>query len=85
MAEKITIEKGSVQETLLVPLYGRKLCAEQFPELYNDTSAAELLSHIDGWKQRKAAKEELLARLAPLFNLLSGGGTIEGLNAYVKQ
>lgn len=47
MSEKIAIEKGSVQETLLVPLYGRKLCAEQFPELYNDTSAAELLSHID--------------------------------------
>lgn len=45
----------------------------------------ELLSHIDGWKQRKAAKEGLLARLAPLFNLLSGGNTIEGLNAYVKE
>ena len=44
----------------------------------------ELLNHIDGWKQRKAAKEGLLVRLAPLFDLLSGGSTIEGLNAYVK-
>ena len=45
----------------------------------------ELLSHIDNWKQRKAAKEGLLASLQPLFTLMSGGNTIEGLSAYVKQ
>ena len=50
----------------------------------DEDSLRELLSHIDNWKQRKAAKESLLARLAPLFALLSGGSTIEGLNAYVK-
>lgn len=50
----------------------------------DEDTLRELLSHIDGWKQRKAAKEDLLARLAPLFELLSGGNTIEGLNAYVK-
>lgn len=44
----------------------------------------EMLSHIDNWKQRKIAKENLLARLAPLFALLTGGSAIEGLNAYVK-
>ncbi|MDO4619050.1 MAG: class I SAM-dependent methyltransferase [Lachnospiraceae bacterium] len=47
MSNKIKIEKNSVQETLLVPLYGRKMCAEKFPELYNDTSARELCEHID--------------------------------------
>ena len=46
---------------------------------------SKLLAHIDSWKQRKAAKEGMLARLAPLFDLLTGGNTIEGLNAYVKQ
>ena len=45
----------------------------------------ELLSHIDSWIQRKAAKEGLLVSLAPLFNLLTGGNTIEGLSAYVKE
>lgn len=45
----------------------------------------ELLSHIDSWKLRKAAKEGLLVSLAPLFNLLTGGNTIEGLSAYVKE
>ena len=50
----------------------------------DEDALRELLRHIDGWKQRKAAKEGLLVRLAPLFDLLSGGSTIEGLNAYVK-
>ena len=41
------IEPGSVQETLIIPLYGRKLCAEVFPALYTDKSAAELCAQLD--------------------------------------
>ena len=51
----------------------------------DEETLRELLNHIDGWKQRKAAKEGLLARLAPLFALLTGGNSIEGLNAYVNE
>ena len=50
----------------------------------DEDSLRELLSHIENWKQRKAAKEGLLADLAPLFSLLASGSAIEGLNAYVK-
>ena len=47
MSDRITIEKGSVQETLIIPLYGRKLCAEVFPKLYTDPSAAKICSRLD--------------------------------------
>ena len=47
MAGKVKIEKGSVQETLVIPLYGRKLCAEQFPNLYTDGSAARICEGLD--------------------------------------
>ena len=47
MADKVIIEKGSVQETLIIPLYGRKLCAQAFPEIYTDRSAAEICSRLD--------------------------------------
>lgn len=50
----------------------------------DEETLRQLLSHIDNWKLRKVAKENLLGRLAPLFSLLIGGNTIEGLNAYVK-
>ena len=45
--EKIKIEKGTVQETLIVPLYGRKMCTENFPDLYRDEYAVELCKRID--------------------------------------
>ena len=37
--KKYKIEKDTVQETLLIPLYGRKLCSERFPTLFADDSA----------------------------------------------
>ena len=45
--QKFTIEKNTVQETLIVPLYGRKMCSEKFPELYMDVFAKELCERID--------------------------------------
>ena len=47
MSGLVKIEKGSVQETLVIPLYGRKLCAELFPSLYTDNSAAEICARLD--------------------------------------
>ncbi len=46
-AKKIHIEKNSVQETLIVPLYGRKMCSEKFPELYTDIYATKLCERLD--------------------------------------
>lgn len=45
--EKIKIEKNTVQETLIVPLYGRKMCSEKFPELYTDIFAERLCNRLD--------------------------------------
>lgn len=45
--QKVKIEKNTVQETLIVPLYGRKMCSEKFPELYTDVFAKELCEKID--------------------------------------
>lgn len=35
---KMKIEKDTVQETLIIPLYGRKMCSELFPRLYAGVS-----------------------------------------------
>lgn len=45
--QKVKIEKNTVQKTLIVPLYGRKMCSEKFPELYMDVFAKELCERID--------------------------------------
>ncbi len=31
---KYKIEKNTVQETLIIPLYARKVCSELYPNLY---------------------------------------------------
>ena len=41
------IEKNTIQETLVIPLYGRALCTRKFPQLFADQTAAELLEQID--------------------------------------
>lgn len=45
--EKVKIEKNTVQETLMVPLYGRKMCSEKFSELYKDIFVEKLSARLD--------------------------------------
>ena len=33
------IEKNSIQEALIIPLFGRLICSEHYPELFSDPSA----------------------------------------------
>ena len=44
---KYKIEKNTVQETLILPLYSRKLCTELYPNLYQDETAVHLIDQID--------------------------------------
>lgn len=43
---KRKIEKNTVQETLIIPLYSRKLCSELYPNLYRDEMAVRLIDEI---------------------------------------
>ena len=44
---KHKIEKNTVQEKLILPLYSRKLCTELYPNLYQDETAVRLIDEID--------------------------------------
>lgn len=44
---KYHIEKNTVQETLVIPLYGRKMCSGLFPSLFRDETAIRLIDEID--------------------------------------
>ena len=45
--DKYKIERNIVQETLIIPLYGRRLCSQRFPQLFQDQSAAKLMERMD--------------------------------------
>ena len=44
---KYKIEKNTVQETLIIPLYAGKVCTELYPNLYRDKTAVRLINEID--------------------------------------
>ena len=44
---KYPIQKNTVQETLIIPLYGRKMCSEKYPGLFRDENALRLMEQID--------------------------------------
>ena len=44
---KYKIEKNTVQETLMIPLSGRKRCSELYPTLYRDETAIRLMDEVD--------------------------------------
>ena len=41
------IQKNSIQETLVIPLYARALCTRRFPHLFSDPLSVELLEELD--------------------------------------
>ena len=44
---KYHIEKNTIQETLVIPLYARALCTRRFPHLFADPLSVELLEQMD--------------------------------------
>ncbi len=47
MMQKYHIEKNTVQETLIIPLYGRKVCSDRFPQLFRDPEAERICNMLD--------------------------------------
>ena len=52
------IEKNTVQETLIIPLFGRKVCSEHFPHLFKDPEAERICSMLDYDFAEKGKKME---------------------------
>lgn len=60
---KYHIEKNTVQETLIIPLFGRLVCSEHFPGLFSDPSAKRICDSLDYDFAEKRRKMESTAGL----------------------
>lgn len=60
---KYHIEKNTVQETLVIPLFGRLVCSERFPDLFYDPQAENICSLLDNDFDEKRKKMESPAGL----------------------
>ena len=57
------IEKNTVQETLVIPLFGRLVCSERFPQLFSDPEARRICDCLDYDFAEKRKKMESPAGL----------------------
>ena len=64
---KYHIENNTVQETLVIPLFGRLVCSERFPELFSDPEAKRICESLD---YDFASKRKKMESPAGLFGAL---------------
>ncbi len=64
---KYHIEKNSIQETLVIPLFGRLVCSERFPQLFSDPEAKRICDALD---YDFAGKRKKMESPAGLFGAL---------------
>ena len=60
---KYHIEKNTIQETLIIPLFGRLICSEHFPNLFFDPEAKRICDSLDYDFSEKRRKMESLPGL----------------------
>ena len=77
--EKKHIQHGTVQETLLIPLYARKKCVEKYPDLFHDEDAVRLFDRIDYVMENEPQEFSYLAGGIRQYNFVCE------INEYLKD
>ena len=82
---KYKIEKNTVQETLILPLYSRKLCSELYPNLYRDETAVRLIDQIDyDFSEAEKNSRSLMQRFGALEVAMRQNDLAWEVLAYLK-
>ena len=83
---KYKIKKNTVQETLILPLYSRKLCTELYPNLYRDETAVRLLDRIDyDFSEAEKNSRSLMQRFGALEVAMRQNDLAFEVQAYLKK
>ena len=83
---KYKIEKNTVQETLILPLYSRKLCTELYPTLYRDETAVRLIDQIDyDFSEAEKNSRSLMQRCGALEVAMRQNDLAFEVQAYLKK
>ena len=83
---KYKIEKNTVQETLILPLYSRKLCTELYQNLYRDETAVHLIDQIDyDFSEAEENSRSLMQRFGALEVAMRQNDLAFEVRAYLKN
>lgn len=76
---KYRIEKDTVRETLVIPLYGRKVCTQLYPNLYKGETATRLMEQIDYDFSRLENKRNTLCIASDFWKSQCAKTTLRGM------
>ena len=83
---KHKIEKNTVQETLIIPLFARKVCSELYPDLYRDETAVRLINQIDfDFSEAEKNSHSLMQRFGSLEVAIRQNDLAFEVQAYLKN
>ena len=83
---KYKIKKDSVQETLIIPLYSRKICSSLYPNIYYDKTAVDLISQIDyDFSEVEKKSKSLIQRFGALEVAARQSDMIYEIKDYLKN
>lgn len=83
---KYKIKKDSVQETLIIPLYSRKICSSLYPNIYYDKTAVDLISQIDyDFSEIEKKSKSLMQRFGALEVAARQSDIAYEVNEYLKE
>lgn len=76
---KYRIEKDTVRETLVITLYGRKVCTQLYPNLYEDETATRLMEQIYYDFSRLENKRNTLCTASDFWKSQCAKTTLRGM------
>ena len=83
---KYKIEKNTVRETLIIPLYARKMCSELYPELYRNETAQRLMDAVDyDFSALEKKSESLMQRFGFLEVAMRQNDLAYEVRAYLQS
>ena len=83
---KHKIEKNTVQETLIIPLFARKVCSELYPNLYRDETAIRLIDEIDyDFSEAEKKSNSLMQRFGALEVVMRQNDLAWEVRDYLKS
>ena len=80
------IERNTVQETLIIPLYARKMCSELYPNLYRDEEAWRLVNAVDyDFSALEQKSRSLMQRFGFLEVAMRQNDLAHELRSYLRE
>lgn len=86
MSKKIKIEKNTVQETLVMPLYAKAWAVKTYPDLFHDADCHEIMERLDyDFSTMQAQEGSVKMRLAALAAAVRQYALVCEIKEYLKE